>query len=339
MTATRLAHEQREQQNLLVAQAVVGGPEYQVIPWTVELATEHFDQFNRARRQQHRTHFPLTDNMLALIFVTLADLSQDQRNTLTSIMTHRNRQLSEYRITELRDLFMEMFYTTRTAVDNPLMQPSNAAQRRSFLVTDEGELEGTDGYWAEDEEDGAEGFLEANEDVFWIYDDENYSWFQRRFQKKGSSEEKEKVSQEKEKEKAVVAGDSFAQGKEKEKEKDEKENPTWWAMKITKIQIGTMKKRHGMIGKKKNPGMMAIWPNRICTTLMSTVTSRGKEKEKEGKVKEKEKKKAKESLEMEKENQIMCNRRTIPHHQFFQPLSKHTLPQQHHRVLAHMCSC
>ena len=182
LTASRLAHEQREEQNLLAAQAVVGGPQYQMIPWSAEIAAQYFVQFNEARKTVHRNSFPLTGDMLALIFVTLADLPQDQRNTLTSIMTHRNRQLSEYRITELRDLFMEMFCTTRTAVDNPLMQPSNAAQRRSFLVAEEGELEGTDGYWAEDEEDGAEGFLEANGDVFWIYDDENYSWFQRRFQ-------------------------------------------------------------------------------------------------------------------------------------------------------------
>ena len=56
------------------------------------------------------------------------------------------------------------------------------AQRRSFLVLDEGELEGTTGYWAEDEDDGAEGFLEALEDVFWVYDDAECSWYQRRFQ-------------------------------------------------------------------------------------------------------------------------------------------------------------
>jgi len=35
-------------------------------------------------------------------------------------------------------------------------------------LLDEGELEGTDGYWAEDDEDGAEGFLDALEDVFWV---------------------------------------------------------------------------------------------------------------------------------------------------------------------------
>ena len=69
-----------------------------------------------------------------------------------------------------------------TAVDNPMMQPSGMAQRRSFLVLDEGELEGTDGYWAEDDEDGAEGFLDALENVFWVYDDADYTWNQRRFQ-------------------------------------------------------------------------------------------------------------------------------------------------------------
>ena len=63
-----------------------------------------------------------------------------------------------------------------------MMQPSGMAQRRSFLVLDEGELEGTDGYWAEDDEDGGEGFLDALEDVFWVYDDADYTWYQRRFQ-------------------------------------------------------------------------------------------------------------------------------------------------------------
>ena len=49
-------------------------------------------------------------------------------------------------------------------------------------MIEEGHLDGSEGYWAEDEDDGAEGFLEADEDAFWIYDEENYSWFQRRFQ-------------------------------------------------------------------------------------------------------------------------------------------------------------
>ena len=127
-------------------------------------------QLNNAKRQQQRTLFPLSDNLSALIFVSLADLTQDQRNTLTSIMTHRGRTLAQYNVQELRDLSLEMFCATRTAVDNPMMQPSGMAQRRSFLVMDEDEIDGTTGYWAEDEDDGAEGFLEAVDDVFWVYD-------------------------------------------------------------------------------------------------------------------------------------------------------------------------
>ena len=89
---------------------------------------------------QHRDNNSLS-NLSALIFESLADMTQDQRNTLTSIMTHRGRTLDQYNVQELRDLFLEMFCTTRAAVDNPMMQPSGMAQRRSFLVLDEGELD------------------------------------------------------------------------------------------------------------------------------------------------------------------------------------------------------
>ena len=52
-------------------------------------------------------------------------------------MTHRGRTLAQYNVQELRDLFLEMFCASRTAVDNPMMQSSGMAQRRSFLVMDE----------------------------------------------------------------------------------------------------------------------------------------------------------------------------------------------------------
>ena len=73
-------------------------------------------------------------------------------------MTHCGRTLDQYNVQELRDLFLDMFCTTRTAVGNPMMQPFRTEKilPRSGL---KGELEGTDGHWAEDDEDGAEGFL------------------------------------------------------------------------------------------------------------------------------------------------------------------------------------
>ena len=153
-----------------------------VLPWTNEMIQEVHNEAIGLHRQAHRDLFPLSPNLIALIFISTADLSQDQRQSLTSIMTHRNRAMDQYRVGELRETFIEMFCTVKTAVDNPMMNPSGSGGRKAFLVLEEGDLDGSFGYWAEDEEDGAEGFLDALEDVFWIWDDNDYSWFQRRFQ-------------------------------------------------------------------------------------------------------------------------------------------------------------
>ena len=178
----RTAHEEQQINLAGIAAATPGAQPHVNVPWNDEMSRQVLVQLNNARRQQQRQLFPLSDNLSALIFVSLADSTQEQRNTLTSIMTHRGRTLAQDNAQELKDIFLEMFCSTRTAVDNPMMQPSGMAQRRSFLVIEEGELEGTDGYWAEDDEDGAVGFLEALDDVFWVYHDTAYTWYQRRFQ-------------------------------------------------------------------------------------------------------------------------------------------------------------
>ena len=162
----RIVHDEHQQNLAGIAQATPGAAPHVPVPWTDEMSRLVLQQMNPARRTTQRQAFPLNENWSALIFESLADMTQDQRNTLTSIMTHRGRTLDQYNVQELKDLFLEMFCATRTAVDNPKMQPSRMAQRRSFLVLDEGELDGTTGYWAEDEDDGAEGFLEALDDVF-----------------------------------------------------------------------------------------------------------------------------------------------------------------------------
>eukprot|EP00439_Symbiodinium_sp_Y106_P043663 s5564_g5.t1 len=143
---------------------------------------EAMERANNRLRDQHARTIPITANLVALIFVSLSDLTQDQRQVLTSLMAHRNRVLADYRLNELREVYLEIFCTTKTSVDNPLLAPSGHGGRKTFLVIDEGYLDNHEGYWVEDEEDGAEGFLEADEDAFWVYDEENYTWFQRRFQ-------------------------------------------------------------------------------------------------------------------------------------------------------------
>ena len=77
--------------------------------------------------------------------------------------------MDQYRVGEFRDTFFEMFRTVETSAHNPM--------RRAFLVFEEGDLDGNSAFWAEDEEDGAEGFVDALEDVFWTWDDlvENFT--------------------------------------------------------------------------------------------------------------------------------------------------------------------
>ena len=172
---------QRQQHNAQQAAMVAADNNHVVEPWTDALEQVVYDEAIRLHKQARRDLFPLSPNRIALILISTADLSQDQRQSLTSIMTHRNRTMDQYRVAELREVFIELFCTVKTAVDKPMMNPSGSGGRGASLVLDEGELEGNFGYWAEDEEDGAEGFLDALEDVFWIWDDDDYSWFQRRF--------------------------------------------------------------------------------------------------------------------------------------------------------------
>ena len=143
---------------------------------------EAMQRANDRLPDQHARTIPVSANLVALICVSLSDLTQDQRQVLTSLMTHRNHVLADYRLIELREVYLEVFWTTKTTVDTPLLASSGHGGRKTFLVIDEGYLDNHEGCWVEDEEDGTEVFLEADEDGFWVYDDENYSWFQHRFQ-------------------------------------------------------------------------------------------------------------------------------------------------------------
>ena len=105
----RQEHEADQVERAKVAAATPGADPHVVIPWSDEMTLVSFRSFNENRRQAQRMAFPLGDNLLALIFVSLDDLTQDQRNTLTSIMTHRGRTLDQYHVQERRDLFLDFF--------------------------------------------------------------------------------------------------------------------------------------------------------------------------------------------------------------------------------------
>ena len=77
----RQDHEADQVERAQVAAATPGADPHVVIPWSEEMTLMSFRIYNENRRQAQRMAFPLGDNLLALIFVSLADLTQDQRNT------------------------------------------------------------------------------------------------------------------------------------------------------------------------------------------------------------------------------------------------------------------
>ena len=166
--------------------------------------------------------------------------------------------MDQYRVIELREVFIELFCTVKTAVDNPMVNPSGSGGRSAFLVLDEGELEGIFGYWAEDEEDGAAGFLDALEDVFWIWDENDHSWYQQRFQ--GRRTRKGKGRKGKGRQVDKVEDFSDLEPKEKEKGKD-KEKASVQGMRATGLKVNGKEMRQRI-------GMRAIGPmkmkQRVC---------------------------------------------------------------------------
>ena len=114
----------RQQHHANQAAILAANDQHVVEPWTEEMEQVIYDEAMRLHKQANHDLFPLFQNLFALILLFTADLSQDQRQSLTSIGAHRNRTMDQCRVAELREVFIEMFCTVRTAVDNPMMNPS-----------------------------------------------------------------------------------------------------------------------------------------------------------------------------------------------------------------------
>ena len=68
----RVAHEEQQQNLAGNAAATPGAPPHVNVPWNEEMSRQVLAQLNNARRQHQRQAFPLSDNLSALILVSLA---------------------------------------------------------------------------------------------------------------------------------------------------------------------------------------------------------------------------------------------------------------------------
>ena len=66
---------------------------------------------------------------------------------------------------DFREVYFEIFCTTKISVDNPLLALSGHGGRKIFLGIEEGFLVSDERYWVEVEADSIEGFLETDKDI------------------------------------------------------------------------------------------------------------------------------------------------------------------------------
>jgi len=106
------------------------------------------EQTTTNRKAQHQQEFPLSDNLMSLIFFVQSDLNEQQRERLLSSMNMRQIAIPQYTYLQAKQLFLELFCVSRTGVADP-----NIAHRKrsTFYILEEGETEeGEHGSWTRD---------------------------------------------------------------------------------------------------------------------------------------------------------------------------------------------
>ena len=134
-------------------------------------------------KPNHRGQFPMGNHMLSLIFLANSDLSEQQRERLTSHLAYRNILMRNYTLDVVFAGFKTLFTSTKTGIADPLVRHGGLQRRhgrhRSFYLFEAGYWDEDDGYWAVDEEDDEqEGFLDINNDVFWTFNQDTDDWEQ-----------------------------------------------------------------------------------------------------------------------------------------------------------------
>ena len=71
----------------------------------------------------------------------------------------------------MKTQYHDLFITTRTSIQDPSIRPSGGNRSNTFYILGQGEYEGEEGFWVEDEE-GLEGFMSTNdEETFWVLEE------------------------------------------------------------------------------------------------------------------------------------------------------------------------
>ena len=104
------------------------------------------------------------------------DLLQDPDEDYSAVRsatreTDKCNVIENYSYEMLKTHYHELFITTRTSIQDPSIRPQGGNRSNTFFITEQGEYEGEEGFWVEDEE-GLEGFMSNNdEETFWVLEE------------------------------------------------------------------------------------------------------------------------------------------------------------------------
>ena len=86
-------------------------------------------------------------------------------------MSLRNITLENYTYEMLKTQFHDLFITTRTSVQDPSIQPQGGSRSNTFFIIEQGEYEGEEGFWVEDEEGQEEFMADNDEETCWALEE------------------------------------------------------------------------------------------------------------------------------------------------------------------------
>ena len=139
-------------------------------------------KWNVHRQEEHKSRFPLNDNLWSMVFYCLADLKEDQRERMSSTLQLQGYRVQTYTFEKVREQLIELLCNPKNSLDNPnLSGGGHRGSGRSFCVMEDGDMDESFGYWCEDEDSGEVGFLPEFEDIFWLYDEVAEAWLSRPF--------------------------------------------------------------------------------------------------------------------------------------------------------------
>ena len=115
-------------------------------------------QYITGMQDRQRDAFPFGDNLIAQFFIIQSELSDQQRERLTSAMSLRNISLENYSYEMLKAHYHELHHDEDI---HPRSIPQGGNRSNTFFIIEQGEHEGEEGFWVEDEE-GLEGFMSGS---------------------------------------------------------------------------------------------------------------------------------------------------------------------------------